>query len=1188
MTFHEVRHLGLIACALVLAALAGCQGSGNLNATALTPDAPEQQTGPAELPEFPLNDLPGDEPRLVADADNIQEGRNTWRRSAEGATDQADSLVLASAPPPIAWGMWRWGVFTGAIVPQNLRFESDVVDESVYWALLSNYATGTWEVYGPLDAALHAHVYPEEPALAADYISPAGYTYVAVVVEGGDSTVIGGLNLITNEGDVNPPAAPMNLAVEQTRATSIDLTWTANTEADLDNYTIYSGPSVDFTLDDPSLVDHGDVAGSLSAYTVGGLDPETEYNFRITASDELGNESPLSNTATGTTTAMGEYQPPSNLAVANLAGSWAEISYDEPTDPAPLGYEFYTGPSPSFELGQPGVVKRHTGVVTDNPFRMEGLESETEYYCRARALYLGTNWSDLSDPVTFTTILGTAPSPDFFTIPAFVQVGVETTFDPSLTTDDDTPLESLTFTWDFENDGTPDAETTGPDQVTHTYPERGEVQCKLTASDGTAVSIVRDISVSFQFDYQETVAAIGQAATVVAVDVIPGDDRVAMLMSIAGTPVVRYYNGSSWVTIDVGSIGASYYLDIALNPSGVSLLTATGGVTWTVYESTGGSWSSGASATLAGDNGLLYGGLGVDTNGRVGVCLITGIAAFPSINISANVWHEKSDSTFNTAGKQIGINVSSPTRVRRNTTTTYAIYVDPDGTIQQWSLTDSSNSDQSMQAVSGVVGHVVAGMDPSNNTHVFWAAGTDGSRVYYGDNYGTSNGSSQYYSTPAQPTGVAGVGLKGDNEALFYWTSGAENASQTLYGYDTTAGGGSGQQYSIVSGYDAAFGGYGAYMTEGANTGVYAVVSEKRDGELTGRFIDGGTVNVTETLYAPSEAQDIGDQHVAITFADGGILALASQNYPTARSGYATTAGQSYTLGDVGIDTYATPWTGCRTSTADEYFVGTYTADDQHLLLNRFTLGTPEGTQEEDLTGTGKARLVYNETTNAPLVCYTTNSGQNLSVRTWNGTAWSAATQIYSGSSAIESLMVADDPDGEWGVAFIDAAENTRLIETSGGGWGSAQVLSTATVFGFGGIGLDYHADGHMSVAVERSDAPAGIYLGHRPDGGSITWNQVDTTGGNKARSIYTFYTGDSPVVLYYLVVSPNSNSRMHLVELDDSDWISTELPFHMHCSTSGGAAPVSAILDASDNIVMCGFRQSGDPRYAAVAILYN
>lgn len=99
------------------------------------------------------------------------------------------------------------------------------------------------------------------------------------------------VNLIWGSTDAVPPTAPSSLATSGATANSINLSWTAATDnVGVAGYDVYVNG-----------VYHSTVSGTTCV--ISGLSASTVYNFYVIAKDIAGNQSPQSNTATGTTLA---------------------------------------------------------------------------------------------------------------------------------------------------------------------------------------------------------------------------------------------------------------------------------------------------------------------------------------------------------------------------------------------------------------------------------------------------------------------------------------------------------------------------------------------------------------------------------------------------------------------------------------------------------------------------------------------------------------------------------------------------------------------------------------------------------------------------------------------------------------------------------------------------------------------
>jgi hypothetical protein len=1180
------RGILLLTIILVACMAAGCQGSGvstNLLEYATPPAA---ATGPPGMPEFPGDEEFDTAKRVVAQQDNIQPGKDACWRSASGSMVMGDSLVLSTDGGNVAWGVWRWGQFeTGfGIIPIDLTIDVEPSAQGRFWLLLADYDAQRWEVHGPLDGSVT--VFDYSPGI--NYVSSNKCAYAALVAEGGHGLTVNKLNLRA-DADVTPPPAPTNLTITTEYTTQITMTWTHVDAADLWCYKIYSGPFPDFDLDDEGVRNIGEVNKEINEFTNIYLLPGETHHYCVSALDAAQNESLPSNIATGTTPLTDTPLPPTNLTVDATGSSWADLSWTASTSPGLQGYEAYTSCiDPNFEVGDPGVTKRHTGVLSGTSWTMTGLNSNTLYYCRMRSYCAGGNTSALGNTAQITTTASLPPVPDFRYAPVPPKVGVDVYFDPERTTDEDTPLEELEFVWDFENDGIPDETTTGPEMVTHIYPDRGPFTAKLTVSDGTAVSTTKDFFVGSGYRYVRTAASFSYSWEMVGVDSDPGSSRLAVLGNAGPGFSIRLYDGGSWQTVNLDEITDYTMLtDVAITATGLYVLALkASGATWHIrpYSYASGHWGELDSIPISRNGGLVCGRLSVSSNGRLCIAVV-GVTHYVSkpADYDLTVWHEKADGSYRTGNKIIGSGSYSPVDIVRNDSTSFAIH-HYGNQVKLGTFTDGASSTQDMQATFGSMNYLAIGYDPADDSHVYWAAAHDNNVIFYGDNYGTTNGASQFYTASLDATGLLGVGRAGDNESVFYWTDEDANEVQHLLGHDTTANGGAGETYLVGEGIGFGSDGTGIQFTENSKTGVFAIANEVRDGELTGYFMVDGAASSTMTVLHQPPSADIKQRHQALPLGEG-VLMLSEQQYPTALASYASSPEAEFTTGYVGLDNWCIPQAACTTTVADEYFVGgctkDITNDDKALIVNRYNWGTAEGIEELYVAGTTLVNLEHNSVTNEVLLCYATSNAQDIVVRDWDGAAWSGETLVYDGSTTIETLVLRHNAAGDWGLALLSDTNEVRLVEAPGSAWGASSLLSSEPVHGNTGIGLAYNTDGDLCVAVERDGATPGLYLGIKPVAGSIGWEKLVDTDGAGTRCIYAFYHKAEPMLLYYNWAGSFDDSRMHYVEMLDGTWYDIEFSFHMHGN------PVDAILDpATNNIIMAGYSRLAHMETAVVAVV--
>jgi chitodextrinase len=1170
---RRARCVRLLSCAFLVLALAACGGSGS----PLGGLQSKEQAGPPGLPAFPGAGVPQGAGRAAAAYDNTLLGRESWLTSSTGATVNGDSLVLASAAGQMAWAIYAWGEFADGIVPLELRLQLEPVAPNKFWLLLSDYDAGKWELHGPLDGSTTSFTFSP----SVNYISPTRYTYAALAVAGGNGVTIDSITLVCDQ-DLRFPAAPRNLTCTDLQATRATLAWTPNSELDLHHYNVYSGPADGFSLSDLGVTLLGTAGKMQATYLATNLTPETDYHFRVTAVDTAGNESKLSNTVNVTTPVLPVQDPPTNLRVTDFSSIWADVAWDAPVGTPPVGYEVYTGLNADFQIGDARVVKRHTGLVAQTSFHITGLFGSTEYFVRVRAYGTAGVWSVLCDAAGFTTKGSVPPVPNFTYSQEgsdYLQAGLPVAFDPSSTTDEDTPLDSIQFTWDFDGDGAGDITTIGPAVVVHTYPARAHVPVSLTAYDGVGVVVVKTVEICFRYGYWATADATGQPAMGLSVDADPVTGHLAFLRD---GKRIELYDGANWSEVDAtGSIDFLPAL-VRLTPTGLALLgiDQTPDIVVQLARYDGASWTTTSMSAIGGQVGWVLPSLAVAPNGRLSASLTTVYAPDLGGNISKAcfAWHENADGTF-AASRGTDYRDGTqpmPTGVERTNDTTYFVWCQP-GQLMLRTITDSGYGEVQVQSFSSTMVRMFTGQVPTDGTQLYWVLQSKGSRIYYGDNYGAPNGATQAYSVPSSSRlALLGATLAGDNQAEFYWKADDVNGVQHLRGYNTSAS----EAYEFLSGYQAVAGGTGTETADGGAPAVYLATDEQRDGDFEGRLIQHGTVLRTDVLTQPDGAADIQARHAALAFPDGGILCLSSQVFPIARESYTTAAGQGWSVGDLGVDSFCVPSMACLTGAAGEFLVGGYDVWNGTLVLDHYGSGNPVALHEEAFTGTAFAQLGYNQTLGS-LVAYATGGKQNLAVRTWSGTAWSDQQVVYSGAAKIRALGVASNPLGRWGVLLYDDSDTLSLFEYDGTTWQGPVALSSVPLNDLAGIGCDYNAAGDLCVAVERTGG-SGINAGLRPAGGSITWAAASPTPGKVARSLRAFYHLGEPVIVFYYYDNPQDLSKVRIVDQISGFWRTAAIPEQIH------GDPIGMAVDASGDIVLAGFDWSSRPSHACSAILYK
>ena len=191
-------------------------------------------------------------------------------------------------------------------------------------------------------------------------------------------------------GDVVAPAAPANLIATAT-GSDVLLAWTANVEPDLDGYHVErrsdSGEWTRLTTDPVEIPAFTDPLLANGAYT-----------YRVTAVDEVGNESAPSNEATAVVAASGPAAP--TLAIsAPAAGGMLDLTWVPEPASAPEGFRLLRG----LAAGGP-YDDVAADLLTGTSYRDRGLANGVTYYYVVRGVDAVGNEGPLSNEASATPV----------------------------------------------------------------------------------------------------------------------------------------------------------------------------------------------------------------------------------------------------------------------------------------------------------------------------------------------------------------------------------------------------------------------------------------------------------------------------------------------------------------------------------------------------------------------------------------------------------------------------------------------------------------------------------------------------------------------------------------------------------------------------------------------------------------
>ncbi|MFX0091700.1 MAG: lamin tail domain-containing protein [Candidatus Hodarchaeota archaeon] len=184
--------------------------------------------------------------------------------------------------------------------------------------------------------------------------------------------------------DITPPAQVTGLTATPISSTQIDLSWSANTEPDLDHYVIYRDGDVLTTT-------------TASSYSDTGLAESTTYTYEVSAVDISSNEGLKSDPASDTTFDATPPAQVTGLTATAISGSQINLSWNANTE----------GDLDHYVIYRDGVILTTTTVTS---YSDTGLDDSTTYTYEVSAVDTSGNEGLKSDPVSETTPDTTPPA----------------------------------------------------------------------------------------------------------------------------------------------------------------------------------------------------------------------------------------------------------------------------------------------------------------------------------------------------------------------------------------------------------------------------------------------------------------------------------------------------------------------------------------------------------------------------------------------------------------------------------------------------------------------------------------------------------------------------------------------------------------------------------------------------------
>jgi hypothetical protein len=281
-----------------------------------------------------------------------------------------------TTPPVITSGPIAFEITTSSA---KVGWRTDELSDSVV-----EYGTSSSYGMTATDSALAtSHV-----LTLSDLDASTTYHYrVSSTDEAGNTVTSGDETFSTNAvGDITPPEIS-DINVTDIGTSSATITWTTNEPADSE---------IEYGLDDSygSSASSSDLATSHSV-TLTGLDPDTEYHFRVKSRDGSGNLS-VSGGSTFNTEAEADTTPPEISAISadDVSTSSATITW---TTNEPADSEVEYGLNTSY-----GQSASSSSLVTSHSIGLLGLSADTEHHFRVKSKDEAGNLS-ISGDNTFTT-----------------------------------------------------------------------------------------------------------------------------------------------------------------------------------------------------------------------------------------------------------------------------------------------------------------------------------------------------------------------------------------------------------------------------------------------------------------------------------------------------------------------------------------------------------------------------------------------------------------------------------------------------------------------------------------------------------------------------------------------------------------------------------------------------------------
>ena len=220
----------------------------------------------------------------------------------------------------------------------------------------------------------------------------ASTTYYYVVAAVNNSSIIGPVSAQASaQTGSTAPAQVTGLSATAAGSTQINLSWTANTEPDLNHYNIYRSTTNGFTVN--TATDTPIATPTTNSYSNTGLTASTTYYYVVAAVNNSSIIGPVSSQASAQTGSTAPAQV-TGLSATAAGNTQINLSWTANTEPDLNHYNIYRSTTNGFTVNT--ATDTPIATPTTNSYSNTGLTASTTYYYVVAAV----NNSSIIGPVS--------------------------------------------------------------------------------------------------------------------------------------------------------------------------------------------------------------------------------------------------------------------------------------------------------------------------------------------------------------------------------------------------------------------------------------------------------------------------------------------------------------------------------------------------------------------------------------------------------------------------------------------------------------------------------------------------------------------------------------------------------------------------------------------------------------------